>query len=391
MKGLYISNIDPKKSVGYMPKILGQIQGFSQLGYDMELVCFNELSQVILLDFSQNIEHFSISQILSQANTNLMVRRISLLRAAIKHIAQTMPDFIYLRYPRSEPLYLVFLARIRQKFPKLTILSEFPTFPYDQEYKESCSHKDQIVFLLDKITRHYLKYFVDRVVAINYAHPIFGIETISIDNGIDVQNYTSIDYFPGALDSINLIGVANVSPWHGYDRVIKGLGEYYRKSDNFLKVQKVIFHIIGAQGAYLNNLLTLVQKEEVTDAVIFHQPTQGKELDNLFTDCHLAIGVLGGHRKGLEVMSPLKNREYCARGIPFIFSHIDPDFSDRFEYCLQLRSNETPIDIRNLIEFISELKDKHNVVSSMRHYAQETLDWSIKLRPVKAYIDEKLC
>ncbi|NEZ58816.1 glycosyltransferase family 4 protein [Adonisia turfae] len=388
MRGLYVTNIDPQISIGYLPKIFGQVKGFSQLGCDMDLLCFNYHSQVVFMHCPRDTEELHELKTLKQQHNNLLIRRWSLLRAAIHHILDTNPDFLYLRYPRSEPLYLYFLDRIRKHFPKLLILSEFPTYPYDKEYCGSLTRKQKTVFLLDKITRRYLRYFIDRIIAINYEKSIFGINTISIDNGINPQDYQPISNLPVLLETINIIGVANVSPWHGYDRLIKGLGAYYRESSS--PRYKVIFHIVGAQGAYLRTLLTLVEQEHVSHAVIFHGPKQGKELDTLFVGCHLALGVLGGHRKGLAVMSPLKNREYCARGIPFIFSHVDPDFPENFQYCLQLEADESPLDIKQIVSFILDLSNENNVAFYMRNYACKYFNWPIKLTPVYDYLNAEL-
>ena len=388
MKGLYLSNIDPQQSIGYMSKILGQVQGFRQLGYEVDLICFNQNSEVILTRCHQQAAPFLESNVLARGNSNLLIRRLSLLRAAIKHISATRPRFLYLRYPRSEPLYVYFLAKIRQQFPNLIILSEFPTYPYDKEYEGNLKLKDRLVFFLDKMTRQYLKNFIHRVIAINYNQHIFGINTISIDNGINISDYRPTNNLLASLDPIQIIGVANVSPWHGYDRLIRGLGKYYRQSSG--PHRKIIFHIVGAQVPYLNELVMLVSQEEIADYVIFHKPTQGKALDSLFIDCHLAIGVLGGHRKGLNVMSPLKNREYCARGIPFIFSHADPDFSESFQYGLHVSNDESLIDIDKLIGFIRQLRNEVDVAAKMRNYAYQFLDWSVKLEPVHNYIDAQV-
>ena len=387
MKGLYVSNIDPSQSVGYMTKILGQVQGFRRLGCDMDLICFDHNSQVVLTKVSSTTEEVLDVEILALANYSMFGRRINLLRAAIAHIQQEGPSFLYLRYPRSEPLYLFFLTRLRKRFPDLIIISEFPTYPYDQEYENQIRLKDKIVFWIDRLTRQFLKNRIDRIVSINYEEPIFGINTISIDNGVNVSDYTFTFDSPVSLNSVDLIGVANVSVWHGYDRLITGLGNYYRQHPQ--RKCKVIFHIVGATSNYLEELETLAKAENVSDYVTFYQPQQGKVLDRLFENCCVAIGVLGGHRKNLTVMSPLKNREYCARGIPFIFSHIDPDFTDDFPYCLRLPSDDSPIDIEKVLIFINQLSDHSNVVRKMRDYAYSSLDWASKLKPVKTYIDNQ--
>lgn len=388
MKGLYLSNIDPKQSMGYMSKIIGQTKGFCQLQSAMDLILFNENSQIILTCYENGSGDFLRSKVCSQTSNNWFLRRVSLLRVAVEYIEEKNPDFLYLRYPRSEPLYLYFLSLIRKRFPYLIILSEFPTYPYDKEYEGSIKLKEKVVFFLDKITRQYLKYFFDRIVSINYEKEIFGVNVISIDNGICISDYSPIVDLHNKTDVIRLIGVANVNSWHGYDRVLCGLGQYNRETTS--THPKVVFHIVGSQAPYLDKLLELVSLENIEDFVVFHEPCEGKALDALFADCHLAIGVLGGHRKGIEVMSPLKNREYCARGIPFVFSHIDPDFPQDFQYCLQINSDESLLDIKKIVDFVKQLNNKNDISFKMRNYAVETLNWSVKLAPVKAYIDEQV-
>ncbi|MEG2480028.1 MAG: hypothetical protein RSA50_07120, partial [Mucinivorans sp.] len=42
--------------------------------------------------------------------------------------------------------------------------------------------------------------------------------------------------------------------------------------------------------------------------------------DDLFEQADIAIGSLARHRSGITTIKTLKNREYAARGIPFIYS-----------------------------------------------------------------------
>lgn len=391
MKGLYLSNIDPQESIGYKQKIWGQIQGFCQLGCNMAFLGFNAASEIILAEFAPPPpgaiapapppEHP-----LTTASRNLIARRYSLLKAALAYLDRHRPDFLYLRYPRSEPLYLAFLALLRLRFPKLLILSEYPTFPYDKEYEGPISRKDQLVFALDRTTRAFLRYGIDRAIAVNYAEPIFGVPTVAIDNGVTVANYTPIPQAPPLTpQGLQFIGVANVNPWHGYDRLLWGLGEYYRQpspSPSPTPPVPITLHIVGAKGPYLQELQTLAETQGVSDRVLFHPAQQGNALDFLFAQCHLAIGVLGAHRKDLTVLSPLKSREYCARGIPFIFSHTDPDFPASFPYALPCPNEPIALPIAPLVDFIHQIHTDPAYPTQMRQYALTHLDWAIKLQPV---------
>lgn len=40
---------------------------------------------------------------------------------------------------------------------------------------------------------------------------------------------------------LHLIGVAEVHYWHGFDRLVRGLADYYRNNPEY----KVYFHIVG--------------------------------------------------------------------------------------------------------------------------------------------------
>ena len=135
------------------------------------------------------------------------------------------------------------------------------------------------------------------------------------------------NYRPAADGSIHLIGVAEVHYWHGYDRLIAGLGEYYKNGiGNMKDVRDVYFHIVGGiwsgdlyGSAYAPGIQTLIDKYGLHDKVILHGQMFGQPLDDLFNQCIFAIGSLGRHRNGITIIKTLKNREYATRGIPFIY------------------------------------------------------------------------
>ena len=86
------------------------------------------------------------------------------------------------------------------------------------------------------------------------------------------------------------------------------------------------------------------------DYVILYGKKHGQELDSLFEKCDFGIGSLGRHRVGIDKIKTLKNREYAARGIPFIYSETDSDFDTR-PYVLKAPADETSIDINNIVSF----------------------------------------
>ena len=84
--------------------------------------------------------------------------------------------------------------------------------------------------------------------------------------------------------------------------------------------------------------------------VILYGKKHGTELDNLFDRCDFGIGSLGRHRVGIDKIKTLKNREYAARGIPFMYSETDNDF-DTQPYVFKTPADESPIDIQQIVDF----------------------------------------
>lgn len=381
MRGLYVSNLDGQIALGYDAKILGQIKGLIANGLSFELISFSDTREVILRTEFACLNDFNQSSVLlKDASSNLLIRRKRLLDAALERLKATSMDILYIRYPRSDPLYLFFLYRVKIKYPSIRIFCEFPTFPYDKEVTAESSVKSLIVKALDRLTRNSLKHFIDRAVAVNYQGFIFGIPGLSINNGITVANLpvrkNDLSLMP---KNIHLLGVANVQPWHGYDRIITGLGKYYKTSDDF---PKIIFHVVGARESTLRDLQKIVVQHKVEDFVVFYPPTRGEELDKLFDLSDLCVSTLAAHRIDLYELSPLKTREYCARGMPFLLGYKDPDFPKTFEYSLECPADDTSIDMNSVIAFCQTIYSSPDSTEKIHQYAELNLDWSVKMADV---------
>jgi glycosyltransferase involved in cell wall biosynthesis len=206
-----------------------------------------------------------------------------------------------------------------------------------------------------------------------------------ISNGVDVykikpKEKNEIPHY------INLIGVANIAFWHGYDRLIKGLKNYY---DTKNKINTIVYFNVVGDSAELSNLKQLVSDYNLNDYIIFHGRKTGQELNDLFDKCNIGIGSLGNHRKALTKDSALKNREYCARGIPFLIASRDDGFGEDFKYILRIRPDESPVDVNKVIEFYN-LINKDNYVEEMRDFAEKYLDWQIVMKPVIDVISSKI-
>jgi hypothetical protein len=97
----------------------------------------------------------------------------------------------------------------------------------------------------------------------------------------------------------------------------------------------------------------------------------------VFNRADLGIGSLARHRSNVTYIKTLKNREYAARGIPFIYSETDTDF-ENMPYILKVPADESPIDIKKIIKkyfLISETPEQ--IRNSVCH-----LSWRSQMQKV---------
>lgn len=288
-------------------------------------------------------------------------------------------EFIYARcFMNANPWLIHFFNKIKKA--GIHAVTEIPTFPYDGEFA-GATGQQRFGFMIDKMFRTRLYHYMDAMVTFSDAKCIFGQCTINISNGVDLDSIPLHDYRVPADDSIHLIGVAEVHYWHGYDRLIAGLGEYYKT----IKDKRcVVFHIVGEiwsgdmfGSEYAPGIQTLIDKYGLHDKVVLHGQMFGKALDGLFNQCVFAIGSLGRHRNGITVIKTLKNREYATRGIPFIYSEQDSDF-DQQPYVLKASPDESPIDIQSIIGFVNSFRmHPMEIRNSVQH-----LTWKKQMQKV---------
>lgn len=291
-------------------------------------------------------------------------------------------QFVYARcFQNANPWLIGFFKKLRKA--GIRAVTEIPTYPYDQEF-EHFGWKARMELKIDQLFRGRLYKQMDALVTFSNAERIFGQRTIRISNGVDFDSIPLHHYQPSSLSpqpsGLHLIGVAEVHPWHAFDRVMSGIGEYYSKtlSANSHKPE-VFFHVVGGVHPYRmkTDFLPIINKYRLQDKIIFHGQLFGDELTKVFNQCQFAIGSLGRHRSGITVIKTLKNREYATRGIPFIYSEQDCDF-DQQPYVLKAPADESPVDIQQIVDFMDHFTMKpEDIRKTMEH-----LKWKIQMQRV---------
>lgn len=289
----------------------------------------------------------------------------------IDYVNQEEIQLVYIRsYHNANPFTIHLVKRLRQGGAK--VVMEIPTYPYDQEY---ITPSMKLSLLADKCFRHKLAKELDAIVTFSEAQEIFGAPTIRISNGIDFDAIRPRKLTNDTSGELHLIGVAEIHYWHGFDRIIHGMADYYRTNPEY----KVYFHIVGdfSGEREKQEILTPIRENNLEPYVLLHGAQHGQALEDLFDRGDFAIGSLGRHRSGITYIKTLKNREYAARGFAFVYSETDEDFEDQ-PYTLKAPADESPIDIHKLVNFYR----KQTVPPEEIRESIASLSWDVQMQSV---------
>ena len=364
MKALFLifHGFDP--SNGISKKISYQLEALRQCGLDASICYMDESSSKKRIVDGRTIADYG-NGIISKIKKRIDFRAI-----ADYAISENI-KFVYIRSDHNANLFTINMVK-KMKKSGIKVVMEIPTYPYDQEYVNKAMRRRLIQ---DKLFRNQLASKLDAIVTFSDYDIIFGQNTIRISNGIDFDNIPLKTTTNDTTHILHLIGVAEIHRWHGFDRLIRGLADYYSTSHEY----KVIFHIVGYffSPDEKNEINSIIDEYHLHDYVIIHGKMHGKELDAVFDACDFGVGSLGRHRVGIEKIKTLKNREYAARGIPFIYSETDSDFENQ-SYILKAPADESPIDICRIIDFYQKMSmTPKQIRESIKH-----LSWRNQMQQV---------
>ncbi len=368
-----------KSNDGVGKKLISQVSELSRQGLDVELVL------VSIGDIHYPSCDFLTTYRLDTVPVEDLYGRLKRAYKIRKIFGETIDslepaDILYYRYSNAFPLYYP------NKYFKLCRSCKVVTEHQTKELEEFKLNKNTLIYWSEFFFGKLLRKQSDAIIGVTDEITRYEIVRagdpekphLTIGNGLTVDS-VPIRQAPRYIGDIHLLCVANVSRWHGLDRFLRGLATFYGKP-------KVILHIVG-DGPEIPYLREMASNLKITNQVIFHGFQTGESLDVLFDQCHIAVGSLGIHRKGLKQTSELKAREYCARGIPFIIASVDSDFPKDFIYIFHIPATEDQIDINQVIMFAENVCADINHPQKMRRYAEEHLDWSIKVKKLKGFLE----
>ncbi len=194
-----------------------------------------------------------------------------------------------------------------------------------------------------------------------------------ITNGIETEGcqLRNLHRFNGnELNMFMLLGAG--SAWHGIDRIINSLENY--KGD-----KKITLDFIGNLSEFD---LKLISKSRIKNQIRIINSVNAVDLTNLLNKYHIGIGSLSVYKIGLEEATPLKTREYIARGFPIIIGYTDTDMVNHSEfqmYCYQVPNNDSVINMNSLFQFVESVYIDTNHPEKIRGLAFKYMDTKVKM------------
>ncbi len=355
-RALLIANVNlaDDNNAGIAIKIKGQARGLQVYRYSVDII-HNSGNKIVRNETPlREIKGQSIQMKMTWFNH-------------LKDIDHQEYDLVWLRHQVSTASMAAYLKRAKKENPQIKIVMDMPTYPYDQEWS---GLRGYIVKIMDRHYRSQLNHVVDLIAHSGPEKTIFGIPTVPMTNGIDIDHFE--ESAPENSSHTHVLAIGKWRYWHGLDRILAGWDEHAEAS----------LHIVGG-GAYLPKLKAMCSERKLSK-VFFYGPLSGSPLDTLAQQCHVAIGTLGIHRKGVAINSSLKHREYCSRGIPFIYSSADPDFKN-CTFAMEVPADDEAVPLSKLVAFDRKCRDQ-NLRKQMRSYAEDKLSWRQKISQVLAAI-----
>lgn len=380
MKLLYIAFKDfSNLHFGANAKVLSQCRAFEEYGYDVNLIGRKGIDTVVLTTDGHTKRISAGSGFARNQKIENLRAKHNQMKAVCSYVADKSYDICYIRYDFSDAYFVQMLRNIRPHCRKIAL--ELPTYPYEAE--NSIGLLNKVKMRIDFHYRKQLKRYIDLIVTFYNGHrELFGVPVEVVPNGFD---FSTMDMVHSTLptDGIHIIAVSSMREWHGYERMIEGLHNYY--SDDIGMKANFILHLVG-NGREYNKYKNLVETYGLHEHIVMEGAMHGEPLDALYEKCALGVDSLARHRSGIDVLSSLKSREYGAKGIPIINSCKIDVIDDDFPYMLQVPADEGPVDLKRVEQFFRECydsgKSRDEVAKFIRQYISEKSSMKVTLKSV---------
>lgn len=279
--------------------------------------------------------------------------------------------FLYIRHMIPSPKLINLLKKAKSK--GVIVYYEIPTYPYFNEQFKASRKKYRAVakIAIDVFFWPLIYRYIDKLVVIrsNTKTRVYK-KMIEITNGVRVDNIKSKTYDIQENNVFRMVAVGTLFPYHGYDRVLKGMVACHEHIGNV----KVEFHVVGSSQT-IDDLHKMADDLNLHN-VFFHGVKTTEELNLMYEQFNVGLGCLALHRRNADIDTTLKIIEYYCRGVPVISTGKCPLSDGRFSYIIA--DNEDAVDIATIYNYYCRLTDAE--LKSISRIAKKQFEWDSIMR-----------
>ncbi len=359
-------------TLGITRKVYAQIEAFQKLGYSVTYCGYLE-DGVAVFDENKKILVYK-KYPAKNKDIQHLIRRRMLMNACIEYLSASPEHFgfAYVRYHFFDKKYIELLEKLKNAASKVVIEAHSaPKF----------SSKLSPMYFIgqrDSKWNKKAKEHVDLVASMSDENKLWDIQTVKISNAVDVATIP-VHCYVGSTDDINFISVSFERDVHGYDRLIRGIRNYYDSGGK----RNIFFHIVGTT---LPSTRKLIKKLGLEKHCVLYGSLSGNDLDRVYDKANLGVGCLANHRIGSFFGSALKTKEYIAKGIPFIYGW-NEKVLEKFQYAKKFELCEEPIDVFSVIDFYDGI-DKTDLPEKIRRSLGKEDTWEYQMKLVVDTLSE---
>ncbi len=374
MRVLFVMKYPLVDQYSIMQKLNGEINAVRNLGHEVEYISFDR--DYIYLEKGEKRE---IIRKTTLGHSKFYFHTLvfaDINKAAEKVISSGKYDLVYFRHsPIGYRGYK--MMKTAKETNKTKVVVEIPSFPLNVDKPKNLIRKLYVIYS-DAWWKKSSK-FVSLFAGIGEkADAFLGVPFINIDNGIDIHLIPKRTEKKSQDGKTHLLAVASMCEWHGYERIIRGIGVWQNE-----KKENYVLDLVGDEGdGSLSKWKELVHELGLEKQVVFHGRKTGDALTEMYNMATIGLSSLAMYKVGFQSGSVLKLREYMARGLPFIYAHDDPHMSADLPWCLKIPNDDSTVNMDSVDEFVKKIYQEDELPERMRKYAEENMTWESQFRKI---------
>lgn len=364
-KGIYVV-FDYKN---YQNKISSQIESFKKIGLDFKIFNIKKSCiEIIYVDPKKTIDVIPISS--NEEIENILMEQIKIDRVRYLYIRRLGLNVFKFKGT---------FKKIKKTNPEIKIAYEIPTYPFDKIN----NIKGKVANLIEHtFSELFILRYMDIIPVVLQDDVKLKPNMIEFKNAISPKNVINdLNSSLKITNEVKMIGIAHLNYWHGYDRLVNSLKNY----DGNLKINLLIVSEKTSEVVNLEKLSKEIKNENIT--INFTEVNNFDQIKVISQDYHFAIGGLGYFRRKGKYDTSIKNKEYCALGLPFVIANEDKSFGKDFLYKYKVTDNEELFDISDIISWFKNVS-KNDYKYEMKQYALDNLLYDDQIKLIYSALKE---